>query len=571
MRSISFLVLASVLAVGCSKPPSLSTTKKGGKNPVVKTEDSTVVTGEPEVWEDVEVLKPNSLALATAFPRLTQVQWENSVRDVLLLDKIPNLSSLFPGDPQNTFFANDGNSLVVSDGLWQSYIKAAEDMSDRVGTETALQNKLIPAEAAALTGDAKIKAILTPLLTRAYRRPPTTGEVDRFVSMYKKGPEMTGRTDPQKAGLQTVVYLILQSPSFLYRVEIGDKKTDLATLTAYEVATRLSYAAWNSIPDAELFKSAASGELLTDSGLKKQATRMMKDPKADYVLTQFYKKIFGTETYIDVIKKDPAIAPNWPSTMGQNLLTEADLFINEVVVKENGGMNQLLTAPYAFVNSETAPFYKVTAPSGKEFVKTPLNNSERIGILTQIGFLAGRALKKESNAIRRGVVVSDKLLCADITSDVPTILPELAAPSGTKTSRDIVNEVSGPGTCGAKCHGDYINPSGYAFENFDAAGNYRTTDNGQPVDAAANLRLRRGLVAYDGPQEFVKQISSSKDLHECLIRKAVGMLYAREVDKEDITLIEKIAKESSESVSTRDLFTEILSDSRIKLRGNGGK
>lgn len=571
MRAITSLILAGMIATtGCSKPPSMTKAKVGSKE-AVKPEDSDVVTTKGEEWEEVEVLKPNSLALATAFPRLTQLQWENSVRDILLLDKNPDLSSLFPGDPQNTFFANDGNSLVVSDGLWQSYIKAAEDMSDRVGNEVALQTKLIPTAAAALTGDAKIKAILTPLLTRAYRRPPTNGELDRLVAMYKKGPELTGKTDAQKAGLQTVVYLILQSPQFLYRIEIGDKKTELATLTAYEVAARLSYAAWNSIPDETLFKAAASGAILTEEGLKTQAARLMKDPKADYVLTHFYSKIFGTETYADVIKKDAEIAPKWPSTMGKSLVTEADLFINEVVVKENGGINELLSAPYAFVNADTAPFYKVAAPTGSDFVKTNLNSKERIGILTQLGFLARRSLEKESNAIRRGVLVSDKLLCADITSDVPTILPELSAPTGTKTARDIVNEISGPGTCGAMCHGDFINPSGYAFENYDAAGNYRIKDNNQPINAAANLRLRRGLVAYDGPQEFIKQISSSKDLHECTIRKAVGMLYAREVDKEDLTLIQNIAKKSSESLSTRELFTEILSDSRIRIRGNGGQ
>jgi hypothetical protein len=257
--------------------------------------------------------------------------------------------------------------------------------------------------------------------------------------------------------------------------------------------------------------------------------------------------------------------------MGKTLVKEADLFIDEVILKEKGGLNQLLTANYAFVNSQTAPIYKVAAPPGTDFVKTTLDSKERIGILTQVGFLARRALEKESNAIRRGVLVADKLLCADINTNVPADLPKLPSPTGTKTSRDIVNEKSGPGTCGAACHAEFINPSGYAFENFDAAGNFRTLDNSQPVNAGATITLRTGKVAYKGPQDFVKKITQSKDLHECMVQKAVGLLYARVLDDEDASLVRNVALKSAANLSTRELFIELLTDSRIKLRGNKGK
>lgn len=562
MRAITFPLIGIIfIFTACNKPPT----------PIKFDKSRSIGAGAANGDKVTETVSPTALAFTTAFPRLTQLQWENSVRDVLLLDAQPNLSSLFPSDPQNTFFANDGNSLTVSDGLWQSYTKAAETMANRVAADAALVARLVPTEAMALTGDAKATAIITPLATRAFRRPPTTSQMSRLLALYNNGTKLTDKKDVVAAGLQAVVQVLLESPYFIYRVELGKDRDDLTPLTAWEVASRLSYAAWNTIPDQELFQAAASGELLTDEGLAKQAARLMNDPRADANLSYFYKKIFGTDSYADVIKKDPEIAKSWPDDMGKTLVKEAELFIDEVIIKEKGGLNQLLTAPYAFVNSETAPFYNVPPPSGTDFVKMTLNPKERIGFLTQIGFLARRALEKESNAIRRGVLVADKLLCADITANVPAVLPTLEPPTGMKTSRDIVNEKSGPGTCGAACHTNYINPSGYAFENFDAAGNYRTTDNGQPVNAAAELTLKTGVVAYAGPQDFVKKITASSDLHNCMVEKAVGFLYAREVDPQDASLVKNIGLQSAANISTRDMFIELLSDSRIKLRGNKGK
>lgn len=565
MRLFELFIVVLILSLpSCRMPPTAPHIALGG------TRERPTVTGDV-LSKYSETVAPTTLMFTTAFPRLTRLQWENSVRDVLLLDVQPNLSSLFPSDPQNTFFANDGNSLTVSDGLWQSYTKAAETMAERIGADKNLVAKLVPSEAANLMGDAKATAIITPLATRAFRRPPSATQLSRLLAVYNNGLRTTDKKDPVIAGVQSLVHMLLQSPFFIYRVELGKAKEDLAPLNAWEVASRLSYAAWNSIPDKELFDAAKSEEILTEEGLAKQAKRLMNDPRADWNLTHFYQKIFGIETYADVIKKDPSIVKSWPDDMGKTLVKEAELFVDDVIIKENGGLNQLLTANYAFVNSATAPIYKVAAPSGSEFVKTTLDSKERIGILTQVGFLARRALEKESNAIRRGVLVADKLLCANITSNVPPELPKLESPTGKKTQRDIVTEKSGPGTCGAACHAEFINPSGFAFENFDAAGNFRTTDNSQPVNVEATLTLSTGKVTYNGPQDFVKKISESKDLHECMVQKALGLLYARELDKEDESLVRNIALKSAANLSTRELFIELLTDSRIKLRGNKGR
>jgi hypothetical protein len=283
---------------------------------------------------------------------------------------------------------------------------------------------------------------------------------------------------------------------------------------------------------------------------------------------EFYQKIFDTDSYLDVIAKDPSVAKAWPATMGATLVKEANLFINDVVVKEDGGLNQLLTAPYAFVNADTAPFYNVPAPSGSDFVKTNFTNKQRMGLLTQVGFLARRSMTKDSNAIRRGAAISGNLLCAEIIEKVPENIPPLPAVKTGETARQGIETTTGAGTCGGICHSGYINPSGFPFENYDAAGNFRTMDNGKPVDSSGSLIVKAGMMPYTNAQTFLENVTKTPDLHQCMVAKAIGLLYAREVDPQDQSIVSVLASKSAHDLSTRDLFYELLIDSRIKVRGN---
>ena len=508
----------------------------------------------------------NALAFSTAIPRITHIQWENSVKDTLLLSKVPGLSSSFTTDPSGSFFKSDGNLLKTTPSLWADYQTAAETVATKVTADSAQIAKLVPASAPP-SGNARAQAIVGSIAKRAFRRPVTEAQMTRLLELYNKGPALTGITDPTAAGLQLVITAILQSPSFLYRTELGADSSALVKLNGLEIASRLSFAAWNTIPDDALLKAAESGELMTAEGLKKQAQRLVDDPRANPTLMNFYQRIFETPSYAFVKKKDVKALGKWPDNMGKTLVSEADLFIKDVIIDQRGGINQLLTAPYAFVNSKTAPLYGVQASMGETFEKIELDPSQRSGLLTQVGFLASFAKEKESDPIHRGVVVATNVLCAELKAP-PGTFPALPAEVPGQTTRMRVEAHTGKGTCGSSCHGAVINPAGFAFENFDAGGKWRESDNGLPVDPSAEFGFPASSINFAGPVEFIKKISERDELHRCYIQKAVELMYARQVDKQDESLIAVLAKKSAVNLSTRDLFIQLLTDSRIGNRGN---
>jgi len=546
----------------CKKGPSrpyLEASKGGSSEPIPKGVD-TDGDGVPDRAAPV-----TALAFTTALPRITHLQWENSVKDVLLLPAIPNLSSSFTADPSGSFFKSDGNLLKVTPALWNDYQTAAETVAAKTIGDPTLLNKLVP-DGTPESGDARAKAIIRPLARRAFRGNVTEAQVNRLVALYNKGPELTGLKNATAAGLQLVITALLQSPRFLYRTEIGKSPSQLVELTAHEVASRLSFAAWNTIPDEELLKAAESGELLSPTGLKAQVTRLLADARSDPTLVDFFKKIFDTESFIDV-KKDAKALGYWPGDMGLTLVKEADLFINDVIITEKGGMNQLLTAPYAFVNAKTAPLYGIQEKLGNDFVKKELNPEQRSGILTQVGFLARRSKEAESDPIHRGVVVATNVLCAELSAP-PATFPPLPDIAPGLSTRDRVEQHTGKGTCGSTCHGDVINPAGYAFENFDAAGRWRTMDNDKPVNAAGRFGFPASSISFTNAVDFNKAIANRDELHRCYVAKAIELMYARQVDPQDESLIAVLAKRSAKNLSARDLFFQLLTDSRIAARGN---
>lgn len=558
-------ILAMTIAIfiaSCSKAPARRAGDGGGgaNSDVIPVGVDTDGDKIPDIAAPV-----TALSYTTALPRITHVQWENSVKDILLLSAVPGLAGTFTTDPSGSFFRSDGNLLKVTPALWNDYQTAAETVASRVTADAAQIAKLIP-EGTPASGEARAKAIIAPIAKRAFRRPVTDSQLARLVALYNKGPSVTGVKDATAAGLRLVITAILQSPNFMYRTELGKGSVGLTSLSPYEVASRLSFAAWNTIPDEALLKAAESGEILTEEGLKTQVKRLVDDSRADAVLLDFYERLFDVASFVDT-KKDAKTLGYWPDDMGKTLVKEAELFIRETVVKEKGGITQILTSPYAFVNSKTAPIYGVEAPAGDTFEKVELDPSQRAGLLTQIGFLARRSKETESDPIHRGVVVATNVLCADLSAP-PGTFPPLPAELPGKTTRDRVEAHTGKGTCGSSCHGMVINPAGYAFENYDAAGKWRTMDNNLPVDSAAEFGFSASNIKFDGAVEFMKKITEREEMHRCYVKKAIELMYARQVDVQDESLIQVMANKSYKNLSTRELFYELLIDSRVSKRGN---
>ncbi|RYZ82414.1 MAG: DUF1592 domain-containing protein [Proteobacteria bacterium] len=393
VKLISTLLLLSIMITACSPAPSRPKFRTGSGDGIPDPSnpndpDNPVIPDDPD---NPGVPGELNITFNTAIPRLTHEEWENTVRDSFLLAGRPGLASKFSQDDNSTIFHNDSAANKVTTGLWKDYQEASEELGKRIAGDANQVKKLIPADAPAGEKIERAAAILKPLLLRAYRRPATEAELTGLSSIFNKAKSLTGNANYDTAGIQAVTAAILQSPQFIYHPEYGAKEGQVAKLTPYEVATRLSYAVWKSIPDQALLDAAAGNKLSSDDEVKAQVTRMFKDVRATDTVKYFLNELFETKKFVG-LTKNKELYPKFPNDLGDTLKREAEMFIDDVAVKNNGGITKLLTSSYTFVNDKTAPLYEVSLPGTMELTKVELDPKIRSGLITQVGWLAANAI-----------------------------------------------------------------------------------------------------------------------------------------------------------------------------------
>jgi len=506
----------------------------------------------------------NEVAERSPFPRLTHEQWENTMRDLLRLDDRPGLTASFTSDPLGGIFDNNEAVLSVTPGLWADYQRAAEELSAMIVADPQKLGRIVPAD----TGQdstARAKAFIEDFGRRAYRRPLTTAEVETHLALFAKGSQILGG-DAFASGVALVLQAMLQSPHFIYRVEqSGNAREDgLIPLQGYEIASRLSYTLWNTMPDEMLLDAAGAGELATREGVRSHAERMLLDPRAHEVVLAFHRQLFDWKKYRDLYK-DPALFPDFVPAISDDLQRESEAFVEDVVFAREGGLTDLLTSRTSFVNDRLAALYGVSGTfKTDEFTRVELDPSQRSGILTRIGFLAANGTARASDPIHRGVFINLRLLCAKLPPPPNNVTP---LPPGTnKTTRERVDAHTGKGTCGASCHATLINPAGFAFEHYDAVGAWRTTDNGLPVDSAASYPLGGQMVSYDDAIAFSQLLAESQEAHRCFARQWLKFTYGRDAKTEDTALIERLGESSQSGMAIKDIVLELVTTDAFLTR-----
>lgn len=476
------------------------------------------------------------------FPRLSHLQWENTVRDLLYLPEAPGLSASFTGDPLGGVFDNNESSLLVTPGLWADYQLAAEDLAGVVTSDEAKLAKLLPKDAPS-DPEARARALIEGLGQRAYRRPLTADEVGGYLALFKKAPAFVDGKDDFARGARLVLQALLQSPHFVYRVESsGDVKEGVIPLSGHEIAAKLSYMLWNTMPDDALFAAAAQGKLDTTEGVLAETERLLADPRAKAMVASFHQQLFQYDHYDD-LNKDGDLFPNFDPALGADMKREAQLFIEEVVFNQDGGIREILTEPTTFVNAELAPIYGLQGTFTSDFVKVDLDPAQRSGFLTRIGFLASNATKREQHSIHRGVFINRRILCAPLPNP-PNNVPPLPAISGTQTNRERVEAHTGKGTCGETCHARLINPAGFAFEHYDAIGQYRAEEGGHAINSADTYPLDGKPVSYADAISFNDQIAESDMTHSCYAQHWIEYAFGRSMQDADKPLLPDLAAQS---------------------------
>ena len=438
--------------------------------------------------------------------RLTQVQYNNTVRD--LLGDTSHPGNDFPPDEFRGAFSNQAVAQSVSPVLAQGYQTAAESVTAKA---LAHPERILPCDPK--TGeDACARLFIQKFGRRAYRRPPTDAEVSTLFNVYKSD-RADGNVDFND-GMGAVIETILQSAPFLYRPEVGGvASAGTVALNSYEVGARLSYTIWNSLPDSQLEAAADADQLRTPEQVATQARRMLADPKALTSLQDFFDQWLGVSSLTQV-NKDAALFPEFTSAVQASMATERHAFLDYVMGTAGGTVDALLTAPFSFLDKNTGPLYGISGLSDVP-QKTMLDPSQRAGILTQPGLMAIYSHPNQTSPVPRGKFVRERLLCEELAPPPPGLIitvPEVQ-PGSTARQRFAVHDASP--SCSV-CH-VRMDPIGFGFEHMDPIGRYRTLDQGLPVDSAGHLSATGLEQDFSSVPELARLLVQSSEVQACVV------------------------------------------------------
>ncbi len=448
---------------------------------------------------------------ALALHRLTALEYDNTLRDLLGITS--RASAALP--PQGVG-AYDNDAVVLA-GTTPELLDKLVDISESVVNEAFAvgRSKIVTCDPAQVGAAACARAVLSRLAERAFRRPVSAAEIDGLV-------ELSQKTTPFDEGLKLAVRAVVSTPSFLYRLVAQPDPAARAVLNGHEVATRLSYFLWGTMPDDELLRQAGSGALTTLPGLRAQVGRMLADSRAAALIG----RLLGQWYHIDKIASHSvhsSLASAFAPALKADMLTETQTFIRDALETGKSPM-ALLTAEHSFINDRLAAHYGISGVAGAGFRRVPLPaTSNRRGLVTHAGVLTMNAEGgKTGPIVHRGVWVLNSLLCAFPPPPPDDAAAMFTPPANFMGTRKQLSQMLR--MTSAVCNGCHrqIDELGYGFEGYDDIGRVRTTDNKLPVDSSGTLPDGS---PFAGALELVSRLASSPETARCMADRFLG--YAR--------------------------------------------
>jgi hypothetical protein len=466
--------------------------------------------------------QPNAWSPAPAvLPRLTAVQYRNALVDLFGPD-LP-ATPVEPDTNPYLFTSIGATSTSLSELGVQQLEEAATAVTAAVFGDAPRRRQLTGCESPDQTC---VERFLETFGRRLYRRPLSAEERERWLGI---APAENGNDPWQGVGL--MVAGMLQSPQFLYRPEVGEidpDHPDRLRLTGWEMASRLSFLLWNTIPDDELLDSAERGDLVSQEGVEAQARRMIDHPRAREAVQEFFAQYFALGE-LEGKSRSIESYPAFSATLPESMRTEVKLLVDDLVQRRDSDVRAVFSTRRTFVNSELAALYGVEAPGASAIAFVPVelpDDGPRAGLLTLGAFLTMNAHETETSPTLRGKYLRERVLCQSVPpppDDVNVDLtPEEGAPPATLRER--LEEHRKNPAC-ASCHG-FIDPPGMLFENFDSIGAYRESDRGHPIDASGDL----DGTPLAGAADLARQLENHPRVGQCIVtqlfRHAQGRLDA---------------------------------------------
>jgi hypothetical protein len=454
-----------------------------------------------------------------AYRRLTRAQYQSAVSQIFGADS--TATAAFVTDSQVGPFA--ANSLIpVTDLEVEKYADAAAIVAAQVRDKLTQMAGCTTAAG----DDACADKFIAAYGRRTYRRPLVAAETAALKTLYTQGKGEGGVVH----GLELVVQGLLASPSFLYVNEAGDASKaagGVTPLTSFEIATRLALLTWNSTPDDALLDSAASGELASTDGIKRQAQRLMADARARQTWQSFHQQWLRLGD-VATVAKDAKIFPAFTASVRAAMATESATFLDQVMGAGDAKLGTLLTASYSFPPAALYGLYGVSAPKDSSG-RVDFDSSQRAGILGQAAFLSVFAHQDRSSPVHRGKVVRQNLLCTQLPDPPAGVKLSLPPPSTNTSTQQLLRTHKDNPSC-VGCH-NLMDPIGFGFEALDGIGVARTMDGGQPIDASGELTDTDVDGTFVGQPALAQKLAKSDRVSQCVVQQ--WFRYALGRDEED--------------------------------------
>ena len=416
--------------------------------------------------------------------RLTRAEFNRSVK-AFLGEEIVVPTVAEPDVARGGLRAIGASALTYTARGVESVETVAYAVAEQALSDESRRDALLGCDLGAGQSTRCVEEAIGRWATRAWRRPVTEPEKTALMTVY------TGALDRLESPIEALQFpmaAILQSPHFLFRVEVahGVDGAREKSLPAYELAARLSYFLWNMPPDQQLLTAADDGRLDTRQGVFDEAQRLLADTRAREGIRSLFDdhlKLYE----LDHLSKDPTVFEHFNDKLGAYAREETLKLIDDLVFETPRDFRELMTSAVTFINPMLASIYEMPAPKPNAFGRATIPRSKgRVGLLGQVSFLATHAHSRASSATRRGLAVRTILLCQNIPPapvDVDTSIPEPSADNRTLRER-VAKHLESPSCAG--CH-RLTDPIGLGLENFDGIGRYRTTEYDTVIDPSGEL------------------------------------------------------------------------------------
>lgn len=489
-------------------PPTTDATDDAPPDPTDAPPDPTdggSDTGEPEA--------PPELPGPT-LRRLTAAEFTHSVTDLLGPVVLPGVEA---DSNQEGFFAVGAARVALSPAGVAKYEQAIADATAQVFADPARVAQVLACVPASLADLACTRDAIATLGRRAWRRPLTGAEVQRYLDI---ATNVTNETGDVVVGLRHAVWGLLQSPHFLYRVELGSPSPEdggRLKFSSYEMASRLAFTLWNTLPDEALLDAAEAELLLDGEGVRAEALRMLADPRARQGVQNFIGELYGLWALGEKVK-DGVLFPEWTPTLKAVMRDELLARVEDVVFTAPDDFFSLYDSQKVFVNNELARIYGVpeVEPDAFRAAMLPADSARR-GLIGSALMLAMNSLPARTSATERGQFIAESLLCRTVPPPPPNVDTNLdmedEGEQGPRTLREKLEPHRADPACSG-CH-NITDPLGLALEHFDTIGRFRATDQGLTIDASGELD---GVFFADG-EELALLLRDHPEVATCLVKK----------------------------------------------------